>query len=132
MLHLAMLLLISNEMIAPPKPMISEKPASAVMFRPFCVRKRSTPKMRAVTISTAITAKLVKTKSSMRFMCTPDKKNGFLIRQDFERQRRQGFPSCQASCRDITGIYGINASIFQEHHAEDFARRLALNTWVSA
>jgi len=79
-LNLAMGLLISNEMMAPPKPMTSENPASAVMFRPLAVRKRSTPRMRVVTSNTAITAKLVRTNSRMRFMGTPRnvKDNGMI------------------------------------------------------
>jgi len=36
--HLAMGLLMSSEMIAPPKPMTSAKPSSAPRFRPLAVR----------------------------------------------------------------------------------------------
>ncbi|MCY1385160.1 hypothetical protein D9M69_735070 [compost metagenome] len=64
-------LLMSSEMMAPPKPITSENPASAVMFNPLAVRKRSTPRMRVVINSTAMTAKLVRTNSRMRFMKSP-------------------------------------------------------------
>jgi hypothetical protein len=42
-LHLAMGLLISSEMMAPPKPMMKAKPSSEAKFRPLAVKKRLTP-----------------------------------------------------------------------------------------
>ena len=69
--HLAICLLISKEMMAPPKPMTRENPANAPMLRPLAVRNRSTPNSRVVISNTAITARLVSTKRKMRFMATP-------------------------------------------------------------
>ena len=67
-LHLAMGLLISSEMMAPPKPMMSEKPSRADRFRPLAVRNRFTPSKLATTPNTTMTARLVSTKRKMRFM----------------------------------------------------------------
>ena len=65
--HLAIGLLISSEMIAPPKPMISAKPSNAVRFSPLAVRKRLTPSRLATMPSTATTITLVKTNRRIRF-----------------------------------------------------------------
>ena len=66
--HLAMGLLISSEMMAPPKPMISAKPNSVPMFRPWAVMKRFRPSRCAAMPRTSITATLVTTNSRIRFM----------------------------------------------------------------
>ncbi|CFN65342.1 Uncharacterised protein [Bordetella pertussis] len=67
-LHLAMGLLISSEMIAPVKPITAEKISRPVRFSPCAVRKRSTPRMRIVADSTTMTARLVIRNRKMRFM----------------------------------------------------------------
>ncbi|MNL56641.1 hypothetical protein D3C87_1801480 [compost metagenome] len=70
-LHLAMGLLISSEMMAPPNPMISEKPSNAVRLSPLAVRKRLTPSKLATTPNTSTTARLVITNNRIRFMGSP-------------------------------------------------------------
>ena len=67
-LHLAMGLLISSEMIAPPKPINKEKASNVPRFRPLEVRNLLTPNRLAVMPSTSITARLVRTNRTMRFM----------------------------------------------------------------
>ena len=66
--HLAIGLLISKEMMAPPKPMIKAKPSKAPRLSPLAVRKRFTPSKLATMPSTTTTAKLVKTNKKIRFM----------------------------------------------------------------
>ena len=68
--HLAIGLLINNEMNAPPKPMIMAKPSSAPKFKPLAVKKRLTPNKEATTPSTSITARLVTINRKIRFMCS--------------------------------------------------------------
>ena len=67
-LHLAMGLLISSEMNAPPKPITSEKPSSEVRFSPLAVMKPLSPRTLTAMPSTTMTATLVSRKSAMRFM----------------------------------------------------------------
>ena len=67
LVHLAIGLLMSSEMIAPPKPMTSAKPSSAVRLSPLAVRKRLTPSRLATMPSTATTMTLVNTNRRMRF-----------------------------------------------------------------
>ena len=70
-LHLATGLEISNEMIAPPNPMIKANPSSEPRFNPAGVRKRLTPSRLATIPSTTTTARLVATNRKIRFMNSP-------------------------------------------------------------
>jgi hypothetical protein len=79
--HLAIGLLISSEMKAPPKPITSAKPSSEVRFRPLAVRKRFSPSRLATMPSTATTAMLVSRNRMMRFMVL-HKKSGRLSELD--------------------------------------------------
>ena len=65
---LAIHLLISKEMNAPPKPITAAKPSKAPRFKPLLVRKRFTPNKLATTPNTNITARLVTMNKKMRFM----------------------------------------------------------------
>ena len=66
--HLAIGLDISSEMNEPPKPMISENTSSMGIFRPFALRKRSTPSTLSATDSTSMMATLVIRNRTMRFI----------------------------------------------------------------
>ena len=70
-LNRAMGLLISKEMMAPPKPMMKAKPSRAPRFRPLAVRKRLTPSRLATMPSTATTATLVNRNRTILFMVLP-------------------------------------------------------------
>ena len=90
--HLAMGLLISKEMMAPPKPMIRAKPSKAPRFRPLEVKNLFTPSRLATTPSTATTSTLVKINKKMRFMV-------------FSRKSALHGPLMQ-----IVGARGVNSS----------------------
>ena len=66
--HLAIGLLISSEMNAPPKPITSAKPSSELRFSPLALRKRFRPNRLTVRPSTSITPRLVNTNKAMRFI----------------------------------------------------------------
>jgi hypothetical protein len=63
-----MVLLISSEMIAPAKPTTSENTSSPPTFRPLASSQRFNPKILMTMPSTTITARLVITKSMIRFI----------------------------------------------------------------
>ena len=67
-LRLAMNLLISSEMVAPPKPTTSENTSSPPTFSPASSMKRFSPNTLMTMPSTTITARLVITKSRILFM----------------------------------------------------------------
>ena len=70
-LRLAMNLLISSEMVAPPKPMTSENTISPPTFSPLSSMKRFSPNRLMTMPSTTITARLVITKSRILFIGRP-------------------------------------------------------------
>ena len=70
-LHLATGLLISSEIMAPPKPMTAANPSNMPRFKPCGVRYRFTPSRLATMPSTTTTARLVITNKIMRFMNSP-------------------------------------------------------------
>ena len=65
---LAIHLLMSSEIKAPPKPISKAKPSKAPKLRPLAVKNRFTPNKLATTPNTKTTARLVKTNRKIRFM----------------------------------------------------------------
>ena len=67
-LNLAIGLLISREKNAPPKPTTAAKPSSRPRFRPWAVKKRSTPSKLATMPNMITTARFVMTNRAIRFI----------------------------------------------------------------